>query len=90
MCSDKIVILINIHLVHNLHKNPVKYVHETSAKTHAEKVQIERNKPVETFQPTKEENNLFKQNFILGIFRLDQQKMCYIYFLFAELLESLC
>ena len=33
MCSDKIVILINIQLVHNLHKNPVKYVHKTSAKT---------------------------------------------------------
>ena len=66
----------------------MKYVHETNVQN-PEKVQIERNKPVETFQPTKEDN-LFKQNFILGIFRLDQQKMCYIYFLFAELLESLC
>ena len=65
----------------------MKYVHETSVQN-PEKVQKERNKPVETFQPTKEDN-LFKQNFILGIFRLDQQKMCYIYFLFAELLESL-
>ena len=65
----------------------MKYVHETSVQN-TEKVQKERNKPVETFQPTKEDN-LFKQNFILGIFRLDQQKMCYIYFLFAELLESL-
>ena len=66
----------------------MKYVHETSVQN-TEKVQKERNKPVETFQPTKEDN-LFKQNFILGIFRLDQQKMRYIYFLFEELLESLC